>query len=144
MPSLAMQVDTVTQIQRLTVFSKRITSVHSSNNPYASYSKNKTSAAQTEDFSGGISVLYFFCGWSHLVRRDTWKIGTGNEPLCSLCTRDVIHAGNISLVVEKLRRDSQELGPLTPRSGYEFLVPTVVLKTKRRNRSILSLFSRSM
>ena len=39
-----------------------------------------------------------------------------------------IRAGDVSFTVEKFRRDPQGAGPLTPRAGHEFIIPTIILK----------------
>ena len=41
---------------------------------------------------------------------------------------DTARTNDISLIVEHVRRDSQGGGPLTPRPGHEFIIPTIVLK----------------
>ncbi len=38
-----------------------------------------------------------------------------------------VRAENLSFLVEKLRYDPQGAGPLLPRPGYEFLIPTIVI-----------------
>lgn len=39
-----------------------------------------------------------------------------------------VRAGDLSFLVEKLRRDPDGAGPLVPRPGHEFLIPTIVLE----------------
>lgn len=41
---------------------------------------------------------------------------------------DTVRANDVSLVVEKVRRDNQGTGPLTPRPGHEFIIPTIIVK----------------
>lgn len=42
-----------------------------------------------------------------------------------------VRSGNLSFMVEKLRHDPVGAGPLVPRPGHEFLIPTIVLKNNR-------------
>lgn len=75
-------------------------------------------------------LFIFFAAGVTWYAETNGKLERGMNPSAPYALGDVIRAGNISFIVEKLRRDSQGAGPLTPRAGYEFLVPTVVLKNE--------------
>lgn len=77
---------------------------------------------------GGVLVLVVFSmgvAWCAA----TWGINKQSSNL-SVVHRvgEVVQTKQIALSVESVRRDEVGAGPLTPREGYEFVVPTITLK----------------